>query len=52
MVYDRHDGGATWRSFPLLPNVGSVWGFVSLQQGWVVGANGTTLDETSDGGQH
>jgi photosystem II stability/assembly factor-like uncharacterized protein len=31
---------------------GSVWDFLTMQQGWVVGANGTTLNETSDGGQH
>ena len=51
-VYATHDGGATWSSSTLLSMAGSAWDFLTMQQGWVVGANGTTLDETSDGGQH
>jgi photosystem II stability/assembly factor-like uncharacterized protein len=51
-VYATHDGGATWSSSTLLSAAGSTWDFLTMQQGWVVGANGTTLDETSDGGQH
>ena len=51
-VYATHDGGATWSSSTPLSMAGSVWGFLTMQQGWVVGANGTTLNETSDGGQH
>ncbi len=51
-VYATHDGGATWSHSTLLSAAGSVWDFLTAQQGWVVGANGTTLDETSDGGQH
>jgi photosystem II stability/assembly factor-like uncharacterized protein len=31
---------------------GSVWDFLTMKQGWVLAANGTTLNETSDGGQH
>jgi photosystem II stability/assembly factor-like uncharacterized protein len=26
--------------------------FLTMQQGWVLGANGSTLNETSDGGQY
>jgi photosystem II stability/assembly factor-like uncharacterized protein len=53
-VYATHDGGATWSRSTLLSMTGSAWpwDFLTMQQGWVVGANDTTLDETSDGGQH
>jgi photosystem II stability/assembly factor-like uncharacterized protein len=51
-VYATHDGGTTWSRSTLLSMAGSVWDFLTMQQGWVVGANGTTLEETSDGGQH
>jgi len=53
-VYATHDGGATWSSSTLLSTIGSAWDwdFLTMQQGWVVGATGSTLNETSDGGQH
>ena len=53
-VYATHDGGATWSSSTLLSTIGSAWDwdFLTMQQGWVVGATGSTLHETSDGGQH
>jgi photosystem II stability/assembly factor-like uncharacterized protein len=53
-VYATHDAGTTWSRSTLLsiPMTGSVWNFLTMQQGWVVGVNGTTLNETSDGGQH
>jgi photosystem II stability/assembly factor-like uncharacterized protein len=50
-VYATHDRGATWSHSTLLTAVGSARDFLTMQQGWVVGANGTTLNETSDGGQ-
>lgn len=52
VIYTTHDGGATWRLSTTLSSAGSVWDFLTMQQGWAVGANGTTLDETSDGGLH
>jgi len=51
-VYATHDGGATWNNSALLPSAGNAWNFLSMQQGWVVGTNGTTLYGMSDGGQH
>jgi photosystem II stability/assembly factor-like uncharacterized protein len=53
MVYATQDGGATWSSSTLLPNIGTTWNedLLSMQQGWVA-ANGGTLYETSDSGQH
>jgi photosystem II stability/assembly factor-like uncharacterized protein len=53
-VYATHDGGTAWSRSTLLsiPMNGSVWDFLSMKQGWVLAANGTTLNETSDGGQH
>ena len=50
-VYATHDRGATWSHSTLLTAAGSARDFLTMQQGWVVGANGTTLNETSDGGQ-
>lgn len=54
IVYATHDGGATWSSSTLLPNIGTTWNrdLLTMQQGWVVAASGSTLDETNDGGQH
>jgi photosystem II stability/assembly factor-like uncharacterized protein len=49
--YATHDGGATWSHSTPLSAAGSAWDFLTMQQGWVVGANGATLNETSDGGQ-
>lgn len=49
-LYTTHDGGATWIYTTMIP-VGSAWNFLTMQQGWAVGANGTTLFETSNGGQ-
>jgi photosystem II stability/assembly factor-like uncharacterized protein len=51
-VYATHDGGATWSRSTLLTATVNAWDFLTMQQGWVVGANGTTLYETSDGGLH
>ena len=51
-VYATHDGGATWSSSTPLSTMNSTWDLLTMQQGWVVGANGSTLNETSDGGQH
>ncbi len=51
-VYATHDGGATWSHSTLLSAAGSAWDFLTMQQGWVIGANGSTVGETSDGGQH
>jgi photosystem II stability/assembly factor-like uncharacterized protein len=51
-IYATHDGGANWSSSTLLSTTGNIWDFLTAQQGWVVGANGTTLNETSDAGQH
>jgi photosystem II stability/assembly factor-like uncharacterized protein len=51
-VYATHDAGATWSSSTPLAAMTGAWDFLTMQQGWVVGANGATLNETSDGGQH
>ena len=52
VVYATHDGGATWSSSTPLSTMASSWDLLTMQQGWVVGADGSTLNETSDGGQH
>lgn len=52
VVYATHDGGNTWVSSTMLSTTGTIWDFLTMQQGWVVGANGTSLYETSDGGLH
>jgi len=53
-VYATHDGGVTWSSSTPLSTISSVWDWdlLTMQQWWVVGANGSTLNVTSDGGQH
>jgi len=51
-IYATHDGGASWSTLTLPSGANGTWDFLSMQQGWVVGASGNTLDETSDGGQH
>ncbi len=51
-IYATHDGGATWSSSTPLSMMTGTWDFLTMQQGWVVGANGSSLNETSDGGQH
>jgi len=50
-VYATHDGGATWSHSTLLSAAGSAWDFLTMQQGWVVGANGTSVAVTSNEGQ-
>lgn len=49
-LYVTHDGGISWSYTTMIP-FGSAWDFLTLQQGWAVGASGTTLLETSTGGQ-
>lgn len=54
-VYATHDRGTTWSGpTPPLSTTGNTWAwdFLTMQQGWVVGAGGNTLYKTSDGGQH
>src|SRR5579859_4032672 len=50
-VYATHDGGAIWSHSTLLTAAGSAWDFLTMQQGWVVGANGSSVAVTSNGGQ-
>lgn len=50
IVYATHDGGATWSGSTLLSNPGTSCNedLLSMQQGWVVTADGSTLDTTRD----
>src|SRR5579859_6736211 len=50
-VYATHDGGATWSHSTLVFAAGSAWDFLSMQQGWVLGANSSSVNVTSNGGQ-
>ena len=50
-VYATHDGGATWSHSTLVFAAGKAWDFLTMQQGWVLGANGSSVNVTSNGGQ-
>lgn len=54
-IYSTHDGGITWNG-PTPPfstnGIARAPFFLTMQQGWVVGAGGSSLYKTSDGGQH
>lgn len=50
VIYTTHDRGSTWSATTMIP-VGCAWDFLTMQQGWVVGASGTALFKTTNGGQ-
>lgn len=50
-VYATHDGGTTWSHSTLLMGASGARDFLTMQQGWVVIGNGSTMGVTSNGGQ-
>lgn len=54
VTYSTQNGGTTWTkntSTQLSPTLGA-WDFLTMRQGWAVGAESTPLEKTIDGGKH
>ena len=53
VIYATHNGGVTWTMGSSTQlSLTNTWDVLTMQRGWGVGANGATLNRTSDGGKH